>query len=383
MRTPRLATVAWFAIATVVLLYAPMAFEFTARLFGGGPQLWDTTFAAAVGSERALGPGSIHHEQHAVYSEHRWIMLTHTTLGALAIALAVFQLTNRSRKRPAVHRITGRVQASLAVVAMIGAIAYLVLVGPEDTYDGPAFYLQLWALAIATLLGTVLGVAAARSGQISTHRVLMTYAFAMLCTAPFLRLLYIVLGIAWPDATQEVTNLAGGAIEAVWAPMAAILASRTFPTSRRRGHLTPLPGRSLEAFLAVAGLLGGAALIAGHLRAFDHLDRVTVTALVAWLLAVVLVWVNHRAAEAADPADPADVVAAEEWRIHRAAMAASLPITALLWGAYRLPFTIEEAYFGALLTGPAVALSLGLVLVAWRRRRPAGVTSAALAASDA
>ena len=213
MRTPRLATVAWFVIATVVLVYAPMAFEYTARLFGGGPELWDHTFSAAVGSDHALGAGSIHHEQQGVYSAHRWVLLTHTSLGSIAIALAVFQLTNRSRRRPGAHRIVGRVQATLAVTAMLGAMTYLVLVGPRGTYDGPAFYLQLWGLAIGTLAGTVLGVLAARQRHIASHRVLMTYAFALLCTAPFLRVLYILLGMAWPGVTQEVTNLAGGAIE--------------------------------------------------------------------------------------------------------------------------------------------------------------------------
>lgn len=371
MRTPRPATVAWIIIATVVLAYAPMAFEYTARLFGGGPELWDHTFSAAVGSDHALGAGSIHHEQQGVYAEYRWVLLTHTTLGAVAIALAVFQLTKRSRRRPRVHRITGRIQATLAVVAMLGAMAYLVLVGPRGTFDGPAFHLQLWALAIGTLGGTVLGVLAARQGQIAMHRVLMTYAFALLCTAPFLRVLYIVLGMAWPDVTQEVTNLAGGCIEAVWAPMAAVLASRTFATSPRRDHLGALPGRALESSLLVAAVVGGGALVVGYAASFDGLDRVTLTALASWVLGFVLTVVNHRAAT--------DAVAAEEWRIHRAAMLASAPVTVALWGAYGLAFTVEEAFFGALLTGPAVALTAGLFLVAWRRRRPARVASPATA----
>lgn len=372
MRTPRPATVAWIVIATVVLVYAPMAFEYTARLFGGGPELWDRTFSAAVGNDHALGAGSIHHEQQGVYAEYRWVLLTHTTLGAVAIALAVFQLTKRSRRRPAVHRITGRVQAVLAVVAMLGAMAYLVLVGPRGTFDGPAFHLQLWALAIGTLGGTVLGVLAARQGQIAMHRVLMTYAFALLCTAPFLRVLYIVLGIAWPGVTQEVTNLAGGCIEAVWAPMAAILASRTFATSPRRDHLRALPGLALDSAVLIAAVLGGAALVAGHVAAFDGVNRVTLSALAAWGLGFALTAVNHRSAT--------DAIATEEWRIHRAAMLVSLPVTGALWGAYRLAFTTEEAFFGALLTGPALALTLGLFVVTWRRRRPARVASTALPA---
>jgi uncharacterized membrane protein YozB (DUF420 family) len=371
MRTPRLATAAWITISTVVLLYAPMAFEYTARLFGGGPELWNHTFSAAIGSEHALGTGSIHHEQQDVYAEYRWVLLTHTTLAAVAVALAVFQLTKRSRRRPGVHRITGRLQATLAVVAMLGAMTYLVLVGPRDTFDGPAFYLQLWGLALGTVLGTVLGVLAARHGQIAMHRVLMTYAFALLCTAPFLRVLYVVLGLAWPNATQEVTNLAGGSIETVWAPMAAILASRTFATSARRDHLRALPGRRLESTALVAAGLGLTVLVAGYVTTFDGIDRVTLSAVAAWTLGFALVAVNHRSADGA--------IASEEWRIHHAAMLASLPVTAVLWGAYALAFSMPEAFFGALLTGPALALTLGLFLVAWRRRRPARVASPAVA----
>lgn len=376
MHTPRLATAAWFAIATIVLLYAPMAFEFTARLFGGGPELWDHTFAAAVGSEHALGAGSIHHEQQEVYEAHRWVMLMHTTLGSVAIALAVFQLTDRSRRRIAVHRITGRIQASLTVVAMLGAMAFLTLVGPRGTYDGPAFYLQLWALAIGTLLGTVLGVVAAWRRQIATHRVLMAYAFALLCTAPFLRLLYIVLGLAWPDVTQEVTNLAGGAIEAVWAPMAVVLASRLMSTPRRRDHLRSLPGAALERATTGLALAGLAGLVAGYVAVFDGVDRVTLTSAVAWALGLVVVVANHRASRVGT-----DPIASEEWRIHRAALLLGVPATALLWLAYTVPFRVEESFYGALLTGPALTLTLGIFLVAWRRRRPAQKPAEALAAA--
>ncbi|MDO7869140.1 DUF2306 domain-containing protein [Nocardioides jiangxiensis] len=368
MRTIRLATVAWLVIATVVLVYAPMAFEYTARLFGGGPELWDHTFSATVGSAHALGSGSIHHEQQQVYSTHRWVLLAHTTLGSVAIALAVFQLTDRSRRRPGVHRLLGRIQATLAVLAMLGAMTFLVLVGPGGTYDGPAFYLQLWALAIGTLAGTVLGVTAARRGQIATHRVLMTYAFALLCTAPFLRLLYLLLGLAWPGVTQEVTNLAGGCIEAVWAPMAAIIASRVLPAPRRRVDRRPVTSL-LEPAATTVGGLGLLALVVGYAATFDGLDRVTLTALVANALGLALTVVNLRAA-----AEPA---AREEWRVHHAAMLAGAPVTAVLWVVYRLPFTTEQAFYGALLTGPAVTLSLGLLVIAWHRRRPARVTAAA------
>jgi uncharacterized membrane protein YozB (DUF420 family) len=361
----RLATVGWLLVATTVLLYAPMAAEFMARFFGGGPQLWDHAFTTVVGRDRALGPGSIHFEQHDVYERYRWVLLTHTSLAAIAIVLAVFQFTARSRVRLGVHRWIGRVQVTLTLVAMAGAMTYLVAVGPHRTFDGPAFYLQLWALAIGTALATALGWAAIRRGHQTSHRVLMAFAFALLCTAPFLRVLYLVLGAAWPDATQEVTNLAGGTVEAVWAPMAAVLASRMVPAARKREHLAPLPGPWLDRVVVAAGAVSLAALVAAYVDVFDGLDRVTLTAAIAVGLGVLLTQLNHRAA--------GDPVAREEWRIHALAMLASAPTTLVLWGIYMLAFTTEESFYGALLTGPAVPLAAGLVLVAWRRRRPARV----------
>ncbi|MFE4002080.1 DUF2306 domain-containing protein [Nocardioides sp. YIM B13467] len=364
---------AWIATAVVVLLYAPMALEFTARLFtDDAPRLWDHTFAGVVGERQALGPGSIHEVQHENYGQHRTVLLAHTTVGALAISLSVFQLSRRSRTKIAVHRQVGRVQCSLAVVSMIGAITYLLLVGPDGTFDGPAFYLQLWALAIGTLVATLLGWLAIRRGHLSSHRILMTYAFALLCTAPFLRVLYLLFGLAWPDSTQLVTNLAGASVLAVWAPMAAAFASRRVPVARRREQLTPLPGPALERGALVVSTIGAAALTVGYAAAFDGLDRITITAIVANALGIALTALNLREAD--------DRTAREEWRIHHTAMLAGLPLTALLWLTYTVPFTTEQAFYGAILTGPAVALSAAVGLVAWRRRIPARRPAAAVTA---
>lgn len=363
----RLATFGWVLIAATVLLYVPMAAEYMFRFFGGGPDLWEHAYSGVVGEKQALGAGSDHLVQHDVYAKYRWVMLTHTFVGATAIALAVFQFTRRSRTRLAVHRWIGRFQVGLVVVSMIGAMAFLVLAGPDRTFDGPAFHLQLWALAIGTLAGTLLGLAAIRAGQQAMHRVLMTYAFALLCTAPLLRVTYLAFGLAWPEVTQEVTNLAGASVLAVWAPMGAVLASRTFPVARKREHLAALPGVWLDRATLALGAVGLAALVAAYVAVFDGVDRVTITSIVAIALGLLLTQLNLRAAS--------DPVSREEWRIHALAMLASIPTTLVLWGVYSLAFTAEESFYGALLTGPAVPLSLGLLLVAWRRRRPARVAS--------
>jgi uncharacterized membrane protein YozB (DUF420 family) len=367
MTKQRLAFFGWIATATIVLLYVPMAAEYMFRFFGGGPRLWDHTYASVVGDQHALGAGSIHAVEDGNYTEQRWVMLVHTVVASIAIALSIFQISRRSRRRIAVHRWTGRVQVGLVLVAMAGSMTFLTAVGPENTFDGPAFHLQLWALALGVSLGTVFGVLAIRAGHTSTHRIFMVYAFALLCTAPMLRVGYLLFGVAWRGSSQEVTNLAGAAVLAVFAPMAAILASRRVPAPRKRGHLAELPGPRLERLSAGLGGLGAAALVVGYLDFFDGLDRITLTALIANLLGLALVTFNRRAA--------AEEVAVEEWRIHQITMMLAAPMTGLLWLAYSVPFTVEQAFYAALLTGPATTLSVGLVLVAWRRRRPARPTA--------
>lgn len=374
MRTSRLATLGWIATATIVLLYAPMAAEYTARLFtDDAPQLWDHTYAGVVGERQVYGVGSIHVVEGDNYLRYRTVLLVHTVIGAIAISLAVFQLSRRSRRKIGIHRWVGRAQGSLVVISMTTGMAYLLLIGPQATFDGPAFYLQLWALAIGTLAGTLLGWFAVRRGHQSSHRVLMTYAFALLCTAPFLRVGYLLFGLAWPDSTQLVTNMASAAVLAVWAPMGAAVAARTIPASRHRDHIAPLPGRVADRSVLSAAAVGAAALTIAYVAAFDGLDRITVTAIASNVLGLLLTGLNVRSAAQAD-----SELAHEEWRIHHTAMLAGIPMTGLLWLAYDLPFTTEQAFYGAVLTGPAVTLSTGIALIAWRRRRPARRSSDAV-----
>ncbi len=64
---------------------------------------------AINGRGYALGDGSVDAVRHQAYAEHRVVLLVHTTLGALALTLAMFQFSARIRERwPAVHRWNGR-----------------------------------------------------------------------------------------------------------------------------------------------------------------------------------------------------------------------------------------------------------------------------------
>lgn len=362
MTRDRLARIGWIAVALWVLLYAPMALEYMARFFFDGPQLWDHVYSGVVGHQQAMDAGSIHAEQSERYQQNAAVMVMHTTLGAVAILLAVFQLSARSRRRIVVHRWLGRVQVLLVVAAMSAAMGFLIVVGPSGTYDGPAFHVQLWALAAGTLLGTLSGWAAIRRRQVGPHRILMAYAFALLCTAPFLRLGYLVFGVAWPHATQEVSNLAGAGVLAFLAPSSAFVVARFVKAPRSARH----PGRLLSArVLAVLAVLAAAGFVGLVWRYADHfsgLDRVTgcwVTAGV--VVAVIAIRCRWRAA---------DDTARHDWNLYLASLSAALPATALLWAAFAAVWGLEAGYYAALLTGPALTISLGVVAVVAGRWRP-------------
>ena len=358
----------------ICVVYGPMAIEYTWRLFDpDAPQLWNRTFSAAVGHDQALGAGSIHADKQQEYVDNRVTMLLHTSVGGLAIVIFAAQFSARFRRNLRRHRILGRVGAGLALTGMVFAAAYLLAVGPAGTFDGPAFYVQLWALAGGTAEATVLGLWAAVRRQIAMHQSLMSLAFALLLTAPLLRVEYLLLGLAWPDATQLETNPAGAAVLATWAPLGAILASRSLAGSdRRRSALRPLPGPALELAVGAIALGSVPVLVSLHAAAFDGVSRITTTGLAAlavgWALIVINRVASHRAGRA---------VAAEEWRIHSLTTTLSLPTLLAYWLVLDVPFSRAESFYGALLVASATTLTLGLLVVIWRRRRPGRPTATA------
>lgn len=366
--------VGWGAITALAVLYGPMAVEFTWRFFDpDAPGLWDRTFAAVVDRPEAYGPDSIHAVSGDEYADNRLTMLFHTTTGGIAIVLFAAQFSARLRRNLARHRLIGRLAAGLALVGMAGAAAYLVAVGPDDTYDGPAFHVQLWALAFGTATGTVLGVAAARRRQIAQHQALMAYAFALLLTAPLLRVGYLVLGNAWPDTTQLETNLAGAAFLSTWAPFGAFLAARAQDRRRRPDPAIPaLPGRGLDLAVLVLAAAAAPALATRYAGELDGLDRVTTTGLVGLVVALAVAVANLAGARRAGAE-----VAAEEWRVVVLGLVSSAPTALVVWALLDLPFTTADAWFATLLTAPAIAVSLAFLLVVWRRRRIPGRTAQA------
>jgi len=144
---------AWAATVLFCLIYAPMAIDyFSHDRYGASSSLWVQGFAALTDSGHALGAGSVEQMQQQPYQRSHTEMWIHTAVGGVVILLACLQFSDAVRTRyRRFHKVIGRVQVALVIAGMVTAMLYLLNTGPAATYNGPAFYLQLWFLAAGTI----------------------------------------------------------------------------------------------------------------------------------------------------------------------------------------------------------------------------------------
>lgn len=212
--------------AVVAALYLPLALNYTWPLFHPGATSWQDSVNTAVnGRGYAMDEGSVQSVRHAAYTEHRTVLLVHTTLGALALTLAMFQFSGRLRQRlPAAHRWIGRGYLTLMSISMLTALTFLYATPPAEHFIGPAFETQLRALAVGTLASAWYAVYAIRRRDVISHRAWMTYSIAFMLTAPLLRFIWIGIQPLIPQH-DLLTNIGvGSLILGVAAPGGAALA---------------------------------------------------------------------------------------------------------------------------------------------------------------
>ncbi|OBB99522.1 hypothetical protein A5784_22315 [Mycobacterium sp. 852013-50091_SCH5140682] len=251
-------------VAAVAVLYLPLAVNYTWPLFFPAPRLQDSVNTLVNGHAYAVGPGSVEAVRHVDYSHHRMVMLIHTTLGALALSLAMFQFSARLRNRhPAVHRWTGRTYLVLMSISMLTALVFLAATTPVTHFIGGAFDLQLWTLALGTLASAWYALVAIRRGDVISHRAWMGYSIALMMTAPLLRVLWIGVQPLVPQP-ELLDNLGAAAVLlGVAAPFGAAVA---FLLTHQRSSTTAAvrPGApTVYAGLlavAIAGSIGYGAL---------------------------------------------------------------------------------------------------------------------------
>ncbi|MES2908019.1 MAG: DUF2306 domain-containing protein [Pseudomonadota bacterium] len=362
----RFGMVAWMVLVLICLIYAPMAIEYFGHyLSADAPRLWVHLFSWATSDAHVFGPGSVELKQRQVYAASASQMLIHTVGGGLVILLACLQFSAGFRQRyPDWHRLLGRVQVSIVVVAMVAAMIYLVRTGPADTYNGPAFFMQLWMLALGTLASTLLAVVAIVRGQVRMHYSLMAFSFVLLLSAPALRIEWLIFANLYPGMTQEMTNMASAIIFGFLSAPLAVAATRIMDS--RPATTKPVgrsPGVRLQAMIWAVGVLVAVGLSVAYrelVGPFQWLHGVLlVTALGVFsaygVTLIVALRGSHR-------------TAMHEWRIHFAALGAAPVAMVLSWMLLGAFFTHEEAFWSAVLIGPAIALSIGFLIVTWSRR---------------
>lgn len=355
----------WILLVVLCLAYGPMAAEYMAHYFyPDSPRLWDSLFSMLVSEGYAVGNGSVYLEQYQVYSDLRVTMLIHTSLGGLAILLFAGQfMPGGSRRFPSLHRWNGRLTVLVATGSMLSGFVFLTLAGPERIFNGVPFWLQLWGLAVGTLGMLWLGVFCILKRQVMLHQCAMAMAFALLLTAPLLRILWVMLGNLWPQMTILETNITGAALLGTLAPGGAIIASRCFDHRRDFvGRQQPLPGTALTLAIWGVGLVSLLWIVFRHQSLMvgnSFWNGGVLLAMGGGLLFFLLM--QQLAKRAGKP------VAADEWRLYGLAMVSSLPLFLLLWCVLGYFFSVEDAFFSTALVAPAIALVLGYWLMMWRR----------------
>ena len=363
---PRLPGLAgWLLITLIAVIYGPMAIEYFGSFYSDtAPQLWNALFSAVTTESHALGEGSVFREQHDAYIASLQAMTLHTIAGGFVILISVLQFSAGFRKKfPLWHRALGRIHFALVTLGMLAAMLYLLRTGPADTFDGPPFYLQLWALALGTLLSAIMAVRAIIKRQVAIHYSLMVYNLSLLMSAPGLRIGYLIFGGFDPSLTQELTNMASAIIYAfIAAPMAAV-ATRVMDKRKPDSllHRQPVKSPTLIAIWISAVMISS--IMGNYYFQFVDHDAFLFNSLLLTALSVTVVyggalWLAYRKGHRA---------ACYEWSTHFASLGMVPASCALLWIAIAQFFTVEQAFWGAVLVGPALSLSLGFLIAIWSR----------------
>ena len=251
-----LVAVLWTGFVLVCLFYAVLAADYFISFAAGREALWLRLMAAVVGEDYAFGAGSVHRQQHAAYSAGLPFMLMHTTLAAIAMALGPFQFMRGLRaRRPALHRAMGKIYLLAELFSMSGGLIYLGITGLYGVYTGAPFALGLWGLNAMVLWTGWEAYRAIRRGEVAQHRAWLAYNFGLLLTAPGLRILWVLYGLALPGWSQADTNLA---ITTYLLPLCAMvgllwLSAEQWPAAAAERAVPP---RWLAPFARGLGLLG-------------------------------------------------------------------------------------------------------------------------------
>ncbi|MER5650604.1 DUF2306 domain-containing protein [Streptosporangium sp. NPDC002524] len=166
---------------------------------------------------------------------HYLSLMVHALPGGLALALGPVQFVSRLRvRRPALHRVAGRVYMISVVIASVAAA-----VNAAITISGFAVQVAFFILVAAWLYTLAMAYRSIRRGEVGLHRIWMIRNYALTFAAVTLRV-YLLLGLQLsPSAGFEAIYTS-----AVWASILGnvlvaeyFIVQRTLaPLARRQRH---------------------------------------------------------------------------------------------------------------------------------------------------
>ncbi len=360
----------WAAVAIVAIGYAPLAINAVWKFFDpSAPQLTVAVGSLILPHHFLHGPGSGLVHEDATYPQARWWLLVHTTLAGIGLAIGALQFSGRLRRgHPRVHRTIGATYMTLITISMVGAIGYLVITPPRAAFSGVPFDWALWGIALGVLGTIAWALLAIRRRDVRTHQRLMIMNYALLMTAPLLRIEWVLLHFLLPGADQAAVNLISALSLAPQVLTGAVVASRLGdPAGRRTPAGGPFPGRAWSAAAYGAGGLGLLWLAIRYDAVSGHVDRY----LLGLLIPGALLW-SFYAVAAQRSARAGATRAAREWRIHFLAITAAPASIAVFWLLAQSAYPPLVAFLAAASVGWPVAMGAGYLTVVWiERRRPA------------
>lgn len=364
---PKITKVAWLVIAFFSIVYAPMAVEYFVHYFTPNAlNLWLNFFTWVAGETHTMGAGSTELIQHEVYTKHRLPMLFHAAAGGIAILLCTVQFyAPFRRKHPQIHRTIGKIFFAIVLVSMSGSIIFLLKTDVNNSFNGLAFYSQLWLLALGTLTSAVLGVMAISKGQRKMHQAAMFYCFALLLSAPVLRIEWLVIAQLFEGITQVVSNLFSALIFGFLVVPCAIAATRL--TDYRKSRTPPESFHIYKTAFTVVAVLSVLALVITVLKYINSVNGITgftvclITIAVGTLVCYIAAYLASLRAN--------DGIAIKEWRIHILAYLAAPIVFLAFWQVLNgFADNSYEAFKAASFTAPATAFTMGYFWMALTRK---------------
>lgn len=240
-------------IGLMVIAFAPLSWTYF--LDETRTSNWtDKVLAVLVSPEFAYGPGSGSWTdgQLAVLVRNIGGMFPHTIAGSVAIVVGLAQFSRTLQYQyPVVHRSLGRIYFLCATIICGSSASFLLDTVPtKEVFSGEVFSLNLSVLTLGTVATMVLALRAIWQGDVSSHREFMVLNYALMLSAPILRVFWVLLSLFWVE-TKYIINL----FSTIWTGPLLLMASIFY---LRRRYSRPAHAGLMDPRLRVASaVLGG------------------------------------------------------------------------------------------------------------------------------